>query len=661
MNYEVYNLIMNNATADEKNALTMMMQNANDSEKHAFMCMLTRTSNDVQNEIVSRMFKNTNIFNRNKHYIMTLVNDVLDRKIDKKVYYTKIFESKSLNIVTYSPPQVGKTNAIIDIVFTSLNKGTPVLLTTDNKCNQLEQLLSRLTQRVENEKIRIDIINMDVLSLSKFEKSVEKCFERRDTNFVITCLDNGSSITKVARLFERLSIKPEFKILNQLTIIHDEADTVTKDENINTSNSEQAVAHRAWIDMIKMLNQKIDVKRFFTTATPENILMKYDVLCKDVVSLEVPSDYRGFKDIECIDLPETVEEDEILNLVKNEVIRVKIAESYEVIVYGIERYNIEQERIMEKMSQIGCIVHTYNHLGIKVVILDETIFNKFYNQLWEDIPMEQWDPMSIKQNYDPSDFVNRNGYTFTIKDVPLRVFYDLCQKSGETCIVTIAQAMIGRSTSLVGETRNTPFAASVLFARPNKTLHQVANAQFLCRVSGCARPELKRKIYAPKDITDYFKQFNINQSLQMKEFYKSENKECLTKDIIDNIQFDKNTSNNIDRSILKLKKLNIIQDDTVEGEIDGVVLSGLKAFLQGDSIPAKILRQLCIDNKSFTQEEMYELVEYTNTMEAFQSTLRNGNSIGSNHHKLWITVVENNHYTIKANHPLKKYIIENNL
>ena len=150
MNYEVYNLIMNNATADEKNALTMMMQNANDSEKHAFMCMLTRTSNDVQNEIVSRMFKNTNIFNRNKHYIMTLVNDVLDRKIDKKVYYTKIFESKSLNIVTYSPPQVGKTNAIIDIVFTSLNKGTPVLLTTDNKCNQLEQLLSRLTQRVEN-------------------------------------------------------------------------------------------------------------------------------------------------------------------------------------------------------------------------------------------------------------------------------------------------------------------------------------------------------------------------------------------------------------------------------------------------------------------------------------------------------------------------------
>lgn len=147
----------------------------------------------------------------------------------------------------------------------------------------------------------------------------------------------------------------------------------------------------------------------------------------------------------------------------------------------------------------------------------------------------------------------------------------------------------------------------------------------------------------------------------MKEFYKSENKECLTKDIIDNIQFDKNTSNNIDRSILKLKKLNIIQDDTVEGEIDGVVLSGLKAFLQGDSIPAKILRQLCIDNKSFTQEEMYELVEYTNTMEAFQSTLRNGNSIGSNHNKLWITVVENNHYTIKANHPLKKYIIENNL
>ena len=58
---------------------------------------------------------------------------------------------------------------------------------------------------------------------------------------------------------------------------------------------------------------------------------------------------------------------------------------------------------------------------------------------------------------------------------------------------------------------------------------------------------------------------------------------------------------------------------------------------------------------------MFDCVEYTNTMDAFKSTLRNGNSIGSNHNKLWITVVENDYYTIKANPPLKKYIIDNNL
>ena len=303
MNYENYNLLMDNATESEKISLKNMIKNANESEKNAFDDMIFRNANESQIEIVSQMFKNSNIFNRNKQYTIFLANEVLDRKINKKIHYKKIFESNSLNIVIYAPPQVGKTNAIIDVVFTSMCKGSPVLLTTDNKCNQLEQLLARLNLRIKEEKIRIDIINMDSMSISKFEKAVEKCIERRDSNFVIMCLDNGSSITKIARLFERLSNKPEFtNFIKQLAIVSDEADTVTKNEDVEKSNSEQAVSHRAWINMIKMLSQTIDIKRFFITSTPENILMKYDVNCKDVLSLEVPSNYRGYKDIEYIDI-----------------------------------------------------------------------------------------------------------------------------------------------------------------------------------------------------------------------------------------------------------------------------------------------------------------------------------------------------------------------
>jgi hypothetical protein len=636
------------------------MRNANESEKNSFMCMLTRSANESQLEIVSRMFKNANVFNRNKQYTIFLANEVLGRKIEKKIYYQKIFESKSVNIVIYAPPQVGKTDAIIDVVFTSLYKGSPVLLTTDNKCNQLEQLSSRLKSRVDNEKIRVDIINMDILTFGEFKKTVEKCFERRDSNFVIVSLDNGSCIKKISNLLERLSNNSEFKsLIKQMTVIHDEADTVTKNEDVENSSSEQAVSHRAWIKMLKMLSQKIDIKRFFVTATPDNVVMKYDVHCKDVISLEVSSNYRGYKDIECIDVSENTEEDNILDLVKNEVIRIKTEESFEVIIYGIESYNGEQDRIMNKISQIGCIVHTYNMFGIKAVILDEIMFNSFYNQLWENIPMEQWDPMSIKENYDPKGFVMRNGYTFTITNVPLRIFYDLCQQSGETCIITIAKSMIGRSTSLVGETRKTPFAATVLFARPTKTSHQVANAQFLCRVSGCARPELKRKIYAPKYITDYFKQYNINQSLFIKEFYKYENKELLTKDIIDNMEFDNGTSNNIDRNLLKLKKVNIKdkENDNVEGEIDGVDLNKLKKWLNDNSLVGKMIRYLFDQELEITEFEFKEGIEYEGTLEEFVHNIWGGRSIKCQYGKLWLNI--NNKVII--NESIKNYIKENNL
>ena len=659
MNYENYNLLMDSSTEYEKVALKDMIKNANESEKNAFSDMIFRNASESQIEIVSEMFKNCNIFNRNKQYTIFLANETLDKKINKKIHYKSVFESKSLNIVIYAPPQVGKTNAIIDVVFTAMSKNCPVLLTTDNKCNQLEQLLARLNLRIKEEKIRIDIINMDIMSFSKFENAVEKCIERRDSNFVIMCLDNGSSITKISRLFERLSNKPEFtSFIKQLAIVSDEADTVTKNENIEESSSEQAVSHRAWIDMIKMLSQEIDIKRFFVTATPENILMKYNVNCKDVLSLEVPSNYRGYKDIQYIDISEDTE-DEILNLVNEEVIRIKIAESCEVIVYGMENYIEQQDSIMDKMSRMGCIVHTYNHLGIRAIILDEIMFISFYRQLFNEIPMDQWDSTSIKQNYDPRGFVRRNGYIFTLRNVTLRAFYDLCQQSGETCIITIAKAMIGRSTSLVGETRKTPFAASVLFGRPSKTLHQVANAQFLSRVTGSARPELKRKIYAPKYITDYFKQFNINQLLQMKQFSICENKDILTKNIIDSMTFDSKTSNNIDRPLLKLKKLNIIEDEieNVEGEIDGVVLKKLHKWLNDDSLVGKMIRYLYDQVSEITEEDFKNGIEYNGSN--FTSDILHGVSINAQNGKLWTS--RENHKRIKINDNIKKYIQNNNL
>ena len=85
MNYEKYNLLMDNATESEKISLKNMIKNANESEKNAFDDMIFRNANESQIEIVSQMFKNSNIFNRNKQYTIFLANEVLDRKINKKI------------------------------------------------------------------------------------------------------------------------------------------------------------------------------------------------------------------------------------------------------------------------------------------------------------------------------------------------------------------------------------------------------------------------------------------------------------------------------------------------------------------------------------------------------------------------------------------------
>lgn len=655
MNRENYTELLNAATNEQKILLKMMIDNASEIEKQAFMSMMIGVSDNTQNEIVTKMFIETNIFNRNRTTITITANKLFDRDTNKQVYYKIFTESKSVNIVIYAPPQVGKTDAMIDIIFAAIDKGIPVLFTTDNKCNQMEQFDYRLRKRVQNEKKRIDIINMNEMSYSKFEKKIENCFERRDTNFIVMCLDNAASVTKVARLLERLSNKQEFELIKQLCMIHDEADTVTKDEDVINSNMEQAVVHRAWIDMIKMLSKKIDVKRFHTSATPENILMKYDVLCKDVYSLEVSSNYKGWKDIEFVDTTDFDLDDLLLKL-NEEIIRVKIENSLEVLIWGIDRFNNDQDNMLEPIARMGSITHTYNHYGIKAMILDEIIFMEFYRLLWEKIPMEKWDPDTKDYKNDINDYVKRNGYIFTLhKDIPLREFYDLCKLAGESCVVTIGKGMIGRSTSLVGGMRDKPFAASVLFANPSKESHQVSNCQFKSRICGTARPELKRRLYAPKQSTDYFVQFSKNQELRIVEFQKIENENELTKNIVNNMEFDSGTSNKIDRPVLKLQKLKIKSEP--EESIDNVDLNRLRVLLNSDTLVGKMIRYLYDNDDYISHDELMNGVEYNGSKSSFINNIANGRSSGAQYGFIW----NDRNETIKLRDAIRNVIRDRNI
>jgi len=57
--------------------------------------------------------------------------------------FSSALGSSTNNIIT-APTQVGKTDAILQICATSIGKGIPVIITTDNSIGQREQVYDRL-------------------------------------------------------------------------------------------------------------------------------------------------------------------------------------------------------------------------------------------------------------------------------------------------------------------------------------------------------------------------------------------------------------------------------------------------------------------------------------------------------------------------------------
>jgi hypothetical protein len=694
---------MRNASVSEKIAFKNMRQNATEVEKTALDAMVIDNSTDSQNEIVTKMFINVNIFNRNHFNVNTFGNRIMNTENTKIRRYKSWIESTSLYFVITAFPQEGKSIAIFDLFLCGIEKSSFGILSTDRKCIQLAQIHYRFIDYIneknktieENNKnalvqtpfIQIELLNMDLLSEKVFNKKVTDYIKRRDHKFIILCLDTGASITRLQKLFSETIDKQEFNIFKQILITHDEGDTVTKDENIIESIDGQSTSHNAWIDITKMLCTKVDLKRVFVTATPDSIFMKYPIKCKDVLRLETSKNYRGYKDIEYIDTPYTTTEDEYIELIKKEKTRIVNEQSLEIIIYANLCTIKEQENfttiLVNSIPMEKCIIHTFNCERYLVKIPDEEVFLNFYNEIYNFVPMENWDTNNDNYTYDPTGYQERNGNEFRIpykmhlpfvfilneqnptkikkfdcKTLPLNLFYDMCKNAGAYNVISVGKDMFNRGISVVGKTRENPFTATILFGRPSKQMHQAGNDQFLNRIAGLARPELKRRMYVPKEISDHLIKYNDNQTLQLNNFRLPENSELLTKDIIDSIEFDFGTSNNIDRKKLKLQDLNIKEsevENNQEGFIDGVDLNKLRKWLNDDSLVGKMLRYLFDQESEITDIEFKEGIEYKRTLKEFIHSIDNGRGKQCAFGKLWSYLNEK----IIINKNIKKYIEEN--
>jgi hypothetical protein len=583
---------------------------------------------------ISQIFSNINVNNRNVQNINEFSEQIIKKENVKKTKYVKIMESDAMNGIITAPTQVGKSDATRELIETAFRMNVPVIVSTDNKTDQQEQLYNRMQNGLCGAYVKLLKVNDKT-----FQKDIDKIVKEENNRFVIFCLDNSSQIKKLKHTIGYLSIKQYFNI-KKIMLVHDEGDVVTKDQDVERINEEQPESHKEWMELMNDFKTgNIDVKRIFVTATPDNCMMLYGINNVDIISLEIPSDYTGWKDINYNIMKDDLDTRENLIKVVN---KIKLSESYEVILYCVDR-KIEngQDIILNSLSEtLNCTVNTYNSNGIVVIFNKEEFNELFHHELWET-----------------GVVFKRHRNKFTMPYLSIRKFYTLCKKIGETCVVTIGKDLISRGISYVGEDKNKPFTASVMFYKPGTKMHVVGMCQTIGRITGRARPELRRELFASEDVIINYKNYNTNQEKYMKIINDENTDDKLSKDIINDLTFNRLTRN-IDRPALNLK-INMIEDtlEDTEGFIDGVNVKKLRNWLNDDSLVGKIIRYLFDQESEITDTQIKEEIEYNGTLEEFKSNLRSGSSQKSKYGKLWL----NTNNKVIMNEKIKNYIKDNNL
>jgi len=541
---------------------------------------------ELQN--VADMLSNLNIKKRQEESVSAFSKKLIEKENKKRSNYVQFLESESVNAIIWAPTQVGKSNASREFIETCFKYNVPVIVSTDNKSDQNEQLFTR----IQNDLSGADVKMIKVMDKS-FDDDFEQCLKTKNNRFVIFCLDNSAQIKKLIRSIKCLGFDKGFDNIERFAILHDEADTVTKDKNVSTIQEDQAESHKKWIELIDIFNKKlgrIDMKRVFVTATPENCTMLYNIEGADLIKLEIPATYRGYKDITYNVLEDDLD---IKGVLEKEVRRIKADETKEVILYCIDRKIQDgQDIVLNSLaSYLKCVVNTYNGNGITAFMRTITKSNKFESQL-----------KAIGYSY------IRDGKFFTVKDMAIRKFYTICKKIGENCVVTIGKDLISRGISYVSEDQYEPLTATTMIYKPGMSMHAVGITQTIGRITGCAMPSLQRRLYAPQEVIETYKTYNKNQETYIKAIEKQDTNKNLTKEIISGMVFEK-MNRHIDRAKLNLK-MNYASNKSEEQQGDTERMKQLiDMWWNADTIIGKILRYVYEHENGVNEVELKEFMK----------------------------------------------------
>jgi hypothetical protein len=569
------------------------------------------------------------------------------------------------NCLIFAPTQVGKTQATITFMVECLKQHNLIIYSTDNKSDQMDQCFSRVRSEIE---ILLDHMNVSVLAMPLMSENKFK--SQLTTNLVgniptiIVLMDNNSQVSK---LKERLIILNEENVnIPPTTIFHDEGDVITKCMELQSPRNGQAKSHKEWISICNFFpRNNIPMKRVFVTATPENVVFMYQI--RHIISLSIPSSYQGYKQFNYVPL----QNEEIPRIIRNEIDRRRNDRENGIILYNTERITEAEEKDNVDFGQditmysiyryaSDVVISTYNGHGITTFI--PLVFRSKFKHC-----IQKYNENLKKKDTIKLTEINNNvhmEHQFILKNCPIGWFYQFCKDSNVDVVITIGCDLMNRGISYCSVKKElNSLTATTMIYRPSPSRHGVGLVQTIGRLSGTARPDLKRTLYAPTDIIEKYQIMCENQEdfiPQLQEELEN-NEETDSKKFFQSFELKRVLKGLVDRPKLKLKfkyrkPENVVQQN---GSIDGVNLEKLRKICNGNLIVSKMVRYLMNQNEPINFQQFKEGIEYEQNDKKLISQLDNGKAIGTRHGMLW--TCRNNYQEIIMNPNIRQYISDNNL
>jgi len=537
---------------------TLANKNAIMLEKSNIMSSMSLFGNDNSHNLVKKMIEtriseidqwlqefeklNSN-YSQFMDYLLT--DDIKETRVTKTTIYNE------RKVLTYAPTQVGKTNAIINIVKDCVSRGISIVISSDNKKDQMIQLFNRLVKTVEEDYDTFKNCFITTVDNKNFDSIVENMEEYN--TFVICLLDNKTQIQKT---YEKIISIHEQKQLGSVCIINDEGDVVTKARNI-TDVANQPESHKKWIEFTQKTSDRgISVKRVFVSATPENVV--YIHKPGYLWDLPIPDNYVGHDKINFNELNDFSSQ-QITRILAREV-RLRKQEGG-IILYCVERNKDSDENdnnqmkvfndIVLNLKQTGLdAVTMYNSDGIKVVFRLKKQKTMFINKI---------ETLDLKYTMD-NNVINVNK-----RDIVISKFYGYLQSCDCKVVLTIGKDLISRGISFVSDHKENPLTATTMIYKPGHQLHCVALCQAIGRLTGTAQSKLSRRLYTTDDVYNNYMTFIENQKEIIKAIKENGNK--VDDSLISDIALWK-MSRPVDRKTLKLEKDMVFWEDTEDMESD---------------------------------------------------------------------------------------------